>query len=230
LEDPLEKGDEPLLPESGEPSTRSGVAKQKPDEAEEAVEEAVEEGVEEATPPAEVAEDSDAGATTAAVEPEMPIKVMRPPVSPSNTPPIAGLRALDELPLLASPEFLRALDDIRSVVEEDAPLDERELQFVATGVTATGLSLTAGFVTWAIRGGSLLSALMAGIPAWKGFDPLPVVAGARRRKDSELDELSEAAASTDDEEAEVAELFEVQRAPEAEPDGQSCEDTEIERR
>jgi hypothetical protein len=184
------------------------VPKAKPDEAEAPVEES-----EEAAPPAEaVVETQDEVSPPPAVA-EMPIQVLPPPVAPSNTPPIAGLRALDELPLMASPAFLSALDEIRAAVTEDAPLDERQLQFVATGVTATGLSLTAGFVTWAIRGGSLLSALMAGIPAWKGFDPLPVVAGARPpRKADEKDNKAEE--DRDSEDAQVARLFDDEPAVE----------------
>jgi len=81
-------------------------------------------------------------------------------------------------------------------------------------VTATGLSLTAGFVTWAIRGGSLLSALMAGIPAWKGFDPLPVVAGAGKRRatdeDDDKDKKEEEDTGTEDAEAGVSRLFETE--------------------
>ena len=43
--------------------------------------------------------------------------------------------------------------------------------------TATGLSLSVGFVAWALRTGALMAGLFAARPVWQGFDPLPVLKG-----------------------------------------------------
>lgn len=57
-----------------------------------------------------------------------------------------------------------------------------------------GVVLTAGFVSWLMRSGLLLSALLSSMPIWQGFDPLVVVqtrrrSGERRGKLEEVDRM-----------------------------------------
>jgi len=44
--------------------------------------------------------------------------------------------------------------------------------------------LSAGFVAWLLHGGSLLASFLVSMPAWRHFDPLPVLgtSGHDRRK------------------------------------------------
>ena len=42
-----------------------------------------------------------------------------------------------------------------------------------------GLLLSASVLWWATRAGGLLAAMMASVPAWRSFDPLPILARAR---------------------------------------------------
>lgn len=42
----------------------------------------------------------------------------------------------------------------------------------ATGMTAL---LSAGYVLWAVRGGSLLASMLATLPVWRWLDPLPIL-------------------------------------------------------
>jgi len=42
----------------------------------------------------------------------------------------------------------------------------------ATGMTAL---LSAGYVLWALRGGSLLASMLATLPVWRWLDPLPIL-------------------------------------------------------
>ena len=49
--------------------------------------------------------------------------------------------------------------------------------------------LTAGFVSWLLRSGLLLSALLSSLPVWQGFDPL-VVVQTRRRSGERRGQLS----------------------------------------
>ncbi len=42
-------------------------------------------------------------------------------------------------------------------------------------LAGTSLGLTVGIVSWLLRGGALLSALLSSMPLWRGFDPLPVL-------------------------------------------------------
>ncbi len=51
---------------------------------------------------------------------------------------------------------------------------------IALGSTA---SLTVGFVSWILRGGSLLASLITTLPLLNRFDPLPVVNKNKKKKD-----------------------------------------------
>jgi hypothetical protein len=46
------------------------------------------------------------------------------------------------------------------------------------------MALSAGFVAWILRSGSLLASFLVSMPAWRHFDPLPVLGlgGQDRRK------------------------------------------------
>ncbi len=50
---------------------------------------------------------------------------------------------------------------------------------IALGSTA---SLTVGFVSWILRGGSLLASLITTLPLLNRFDPLPVVNSNKKKK------------------------------------------------
>jgi hypothetical protein len=51
--------------------------------------------------------------------------------------------------------------------------------------------LSAGFLTWALRGASLLASMAASMPMWQGFDPLPVLAAKKRDKKTDEGEQKE---------------------------------------
>jgi hypothetical protein len=58
----------------------------------------------------------------------------------------------------------------------------------STVAVSTGVSI--GYIIWLLRGGVLLSSLMASLPAWRAFDPLPILSsGVGPVKDSEDDSL-----------------------------------------
>ncbi|MDR4481114.1 MAG: tandem-95 repeat protein [Nitrospira sp.] len=63
-------------------------------------------------------------------------------------------------------------------------MDERQEQMTLTAKTAGGVSLvlSVGYLAWLLRGGWLLASLLATMPTWHHFDPLPVVRAARRRE------------------------------------------------
>jgi hypothetical protein len=66
------------------------------------------------------------------------------------------------------------IDLMREQMDSDKKqLDKNdvEIEFVA-GAT---ISITAGFVSWVLRGGALLSSLLSSVSLFKQFDPLAVV-------------------------------------------------------
>ena len=56
----------------------------------------------------------------------------------------------------------------------------------------TGTTLSAGFIAWALRSGTLLASFMATMPAWRHFDPLPVVKLSRHERARWRDEATRA--------------------------------------
>ena len=47
---------------------------------------------------------------------------------------------------------------------------------------ATGLALSTGLLSWLIRGGALVSSLLASLPAWRHFDPIPILGMDKKNK------------------------------------------------
>ena len=81
-------------------------------------------------------------------------------------------------------------DDLDRVVQE------REYQAHLLGRVATfsGIALSAGFVAWLLHGGSLLTSFLVSMPAWRRFDPLPVLGSGgkdRRERDHKMREEGE---------------------------------------
>jgi parallel beta-helix repeat protein len=75
---------------------------------------------------------------------------------------------------LRSVEFTRDIDNIRREVQQEMSL---ERAVVGSSVAVT-TSVSIGYVIWLLRGGVLLSSLLATLPAWRSLDPFPVLAGA----------------------------------------------------
>ncbi len=75
---------------------------------------------------------------------------------------------------------------------DDSQLDKVELNLrVGTAMVAASV-LSVGYVLWTLRGGYLLASLLAQLPVWAQFDPLPVLEFAaadksRKREDDEDD-------------------------------------------
>ena len=62
------------------------------------------------------------------------------------------------------------------------------VQFGSIGIASTGL--TVGYVAWLLRGGALLSSLLASAPIWKFIDPVVImVANCDDEEDQEADSL-----------------------------------------
>jgi len=83
-------------------------------------------------------------------------------------------------------ELLARIDSMHSGMDGDAAqtsADDVEVQIVM-GSTA---SLTAGIVSWVLRGGSLLASFMSTVPLLNRFDPLPILKSREEKEDLEED-------------------------------------------
>jgi hypothetical protein len=71
-------------------------------------------------------------------------------------------------------------DDLERAMQER----EHRAQLMGQAASISAFALTAGFVAWLLHGGSLLASFLVSLPAWRHFDPLPVLgtSGHDRRK------------------------------------------------
>ncbi len=84
----------------------------------------------------------------------------------------------------------RLADDLERGVEER----QAQTQLVGRVASFSGMALSAGFVAWILRGGSLVASFLVSMPAWRHFDPLPVLGGellTRRKRDRKMHEDDE---------------------------------------
>ncbi len=94
----------------------------------------------------------------------------------------------DPIPTAVLDAFALAgdLDELGKLIDTSLGLQPLTVGAV---VTASSL-LTAGYVFWTIRGGFLVSSLLAQMPAWRLVDPLPVLSyldGDRKKNDEDAD-------------------------------------------
>ncbi|MEE8250475.1 MAG: hypothetical protein V3R24_01935, partial [Gemmatimonadales bacterium] len=83
--------------------------------------------------------------------------------------------------------FRQALNVMSEGVGTTDIFEEIENDTMKVAFKGSSFVLSAGFLTWALRGASLLASVAASLPAWQGFDPLPVLAAKKRDKKKDED-------------------------------------------
>jgi hypothetical protein len=61
-------------------------------------------------------------------------------------------------------------------------VSDKQVTIVAGTATVASFSVSAAYLLWLVRGGSLLSSLLSILPAWKSLDPVPVLDNFESRK------------------------------------------------
>jgi len=106
--------------------------------------------------------------------------------------------------------FWAGLDRMLADLDRDVQEVERQHKLTAEVAAGIGVSLTAGFVSWALRAGSIVASFLAAMPTWRTFDPMPVLARDEedKRRVREADEAeTEKSKSEIDAEAKVDAMF-----------------------
>ncbi len=103
--------------------------------------------------------------------------------------------------------FRQALDVMSEGVGTTDIVDEMQSNTVQATFKGTSFVLSAGFLTWALRGTALLASMAASLPAWQGFDPLPVLAAKKRGKKDEDADDGDATSDADWQEERIRRLF-----------------------
>jgi len=92
-------------------------------------------------------------------------------------------------------ELLDRIDRMHQGIDSDSTqqnADDIEVQIIM----GTTVSLTAGIVSWVLRGGSLLASLMSTVPLLNRFDPLPILKSRDEKEDVEEDKDDESTDTT----------------------------------
>ncbi len=112
------------------------------------------------------------------VEPQRNLRIDRLELQVSDD---ENLNAEYELALLQHID--RMHDGMDTPAERQAAADV-EVQVIMGGTA----SLTAGIVSWVLRGASLLASLMSTVPLLNRFDPLPIIKQREEREDVDEDD------------------------------------------
>ena len=87
-----------------------------------------------------------------------------------------------------SNELVKALEEMRLEMDSDAKSSDDFADIVVQSGVFVSVSLTAGFVSWLLRTGSLLATFLSATPMLRQFDPIPILApretADEERKDS----------------------------------------------
>jgi hypothetical protein len=104
-----------------------------------------------------------------------------------------GGQTLEEEPARISAAYRDRLNAFEEDLQRAVGTSESQRQLIVHVKTVAGVTLTAGFVTWLLRSGSLLASLATNLPAWRHVDPLSVVlVGSRERRKRERDAVAAA--------------------------------------
>ena len=95
-----------------------------------------------------------------------------------------------EIPAKLSEFIVKELDAMTESLEEAMQGEQDEATLVAATAAGVSIILSTGYVVWALRGGWLLASLLATMPVWRSFDPLPVLVRAKedRKRDGARDD------------------------------------------
>ncbi|MCD6188429.1 MAG: VCBS domain-containing protein, partial [Desulfuromusa sp.] len=76
-----------------------------------------------------------------------------------------------------------AYDQLRDEIDEAFSAEQHSESVRTNIITATTATFTIGLVSYLLRAGSLIASMMSTLPLWRGFDPIVIVAGKKKKKD-----------------------------------------------
>jgi hypothetical protein len=89
-----------------------------------------------------------------------------------------------------SDELVRILqngdyDSLRAEMDDAFGAEQRSAAIKTNIVSATTATFTIGLVSYLLRAGSLMASMMSTLPLWRGFDPITVFAGKKKKRTQE---------------------------------------------
>ncbi|MGQ0556226.1 MAG: hypothetical protein ACT4PN_09835 [Nitrospiraceae bacterium] len=75
-------------------------------------------------------------------------------------------------------KLVERLTKLANDLERGVQEREHKAQLIGQVASYSEMAVFAGFVAWIRRGGALVESFLVSMPAWRHFDPLPVLEGA----------------------------------------------------
>jgi hypothetical protein len=82
-------------------------------------------------------------------------------------------------------------DALRQEIDESFNSELKSQGIKAKIVTVSAATFTVGIVSYLLRAGSLFASMMSSLPLWRGFDPIAIFSGDKKKKKKQ-DEISDA--------------------------------------
>jgi VCBS repeat-containing protein len=77
----------------------------------------------------------------------------------------------------------------RQQIDESFDIELKSQAIKAKIVSVTAASFAAGFVSYLLRAGSLVANLMSTLPLWRGFDPIVIFSGDKKKKKKDRNDI-----------------------------------------
>jgi VCBS repeat-containing protein len=106
-----------------------------------------------------------------------------------------------------SEEFWSDVDRMAREMDESVEGQERKEQLSAEAAAGVGVSLTVGFVSWALRAGAMATSFLAAMPSWRHFDPLPVLAEDKKRNQASVADEDQESSKADEQEQALEDML-----------------------
>jgi hypothetical protein len=98
---------------------------------------------------------------------------------------------------------------MRSDIDASVEKQDRKMQLSAEAVAGMGISVTAGFVSWALRAGSMAASFLTAMPVWRHLDPMPILGeDNNKRRDGVAGDYDEDSPTDKERDQSVDDLFE----------------------
>ena len=106
-----------------------------------------------------------------------------------------------------SHEFWNDVDQMAQDMDKSVDELEKGMRFSAEAAAGFGISLTAGFVSWALRTGTMAASFLTSMPMWRHVDPMPVLSENSNRSQAPVSGGEDNAPEDDKQELAAQELF-----------------------
>ncbi|MFT5390748.1 MAG: hypothetical protein ACI8PT_000935, partial [Gammaproteobacteria bacterium] len=113
----------------------------------------------------------------------------------------------EETQSVINPQLRRAMDNMGAQMDAEHQTGVRADKVADSAVKVAGSALSVGSVSWLLRGGTLFASVLSSLPAWKGFDPLPVLRSSKEDKKRAKEERAAEQHKEDQDDVGVGEIL-----------------------